>query len=117
MSGRYAVCRVEELPEGGRRIVQADRQSIGVFNVGGRLFALINRCPHEGGALCEGPLGGTALPTDDFQFHYGREGSILRCAWHGWEFDVETGVSVLNPRVRVKTYPVEVDGGEIFVLV
>ena len=38
-----------------------------------------------------------------------REGEILRCPWHGWEFDVTTGRSVFMPdAVRVKSYPVDV---------
>lgn len=40
---------------------------------------------------------------------YSREGEILRCPWHGWEFDVTTGRSIFNPHaVRVRAYPVAV---------
>jgi nitrite reductase (NADH) small subunit len=40
---------------------------------------------------------------------YGRAGRILRCAWHGWEFDIETGQTLVDPRVRAQTYPVTVE--------
>ena len=92
-------------------------RSIGVFNVHGRFFALHNRCPHRGGALCLGPVTGTALPSDDFGgYVYGREGEILRCAWHGWEFEIETGSSLIDPHIRAKTYAVEVEDGRLYVV-
>ena len=77
---RQAVCAASEIPPGGRRIVDVGGRSIGVFNVAGRFYALHNGCPHKGGALCEGPVCGTVLPTEDRSFAYGREGEILRCA-------------------------------------
>jgi nitrite reductase/ring-hydroxylating ferredoxin subunit len=89
---------------------------VGVFNVGGRYFALQNRCPHRGGALCAGPVTGTALQTDDFRYVYGREGEIVRCAWHGWEFEIETGRSLVDPSIKAKTFPVEVDAGAVYVV-
>ena len=46
-------------------------------------------------------------------FRFGREGEILRCPWHGWEFDVTTGRSIFNPHaVRVRAYPVAVEAPE-----
>jgi nitrite reductase (NADH) small subunit len=112
---RFVVCRVTDLAPGERRIVSIDGRSIGIFNVDGHFFAVRNRCPHKGGALCEGPLCGTALPVDGFKYVYGREGRILRCAWHGWEFDIETGQALVDPRVRAQTYPVMVEEEQIVV--
>ena len=81
-----------------------------MFNVGGRYHALRNVCPHQGAPLCRGPLTGTTLPGPAGSFRYGREGEILRCPWHGWEFDVTTGRSIFNPHaVRVRAYPVAVE--------
>jgi nitrite reductase (NADH) small subunit len=114
---RHAICRASEIPPGGRRIVELDGRGIGVFNVAGRFYALRNVCPHRGGALCEGPVGGTALPTRDRAYRYGREGEILRCAWHGWEFDIATGRALADPGVRARTYPVTVEGGDVVVTV
>jgi nitrite reductase/ring-hydroxylating ferredoxin subunit len=39
----------------------------------------------------------------------------LRCAWHGWEFEIETGRSLADPKVQAKTFPVTVEDGEILV--
>jgi nitrite reductase (NADH) small subunit len=114
---RFRVCREGDLAAGERVICEVDGLSVGVFNVGGRLYALHNRCPHKGGALCRGPVTGTNLATSDFHYVYGRDGEILRCAWHGWEFEIATGRSLVDPRVRARTYPVEVDEGDVYVVI
>ncbi len=107
---RYVVATVEEIPPGGRKIVEVAGRSIGVFNVGGEFFALRNRCPHQGGPLCLGRLGGFVTATTPGEYEYSREGEILRCPWHGWEFDITTGRSIFNPhRMRVRTYEVTVE--------
>ena len=51
---RYVVATEDEIPPGGRKIVTLERREIGIFNVDGEYFALRNRCPHQGAALCEG---------------------------------------------------------------
>ena len=113
----YYVCEENEVPPGSRVVRDVDGKSVGVFNVHGRLYALHNRCPHRGGALCLGPVTGTALPTDDFEFVYGRDGELIRCAWHGWEFEIATGQSLVDPRMRARTYPVEVEDGRVYVVI
>ena len=113
----HVVCAASEIPPGGRRIVEIDGRSIGVFNVSGRFYALHNGCPHKGGALCEGPVCGTVLPTEDRSYAYGRDGEILRCAWHGWEFDIRTGRSLVDPAVRARTYAVTVVDGTLVIAV
>ena len=105
----HRVCQLSELPPGERRIVDAEGRSIGVFNVDGRLYAIRNACPHQGAALCRGLLTGTMMPSAPGTFDWQRDGEIIRCPWHGWEFDVTTGRSVFNPhRLRVKRYDVTV---------
>jgi nitrite reductase/ring-hydroxylating ferredoxin subunit len=104
---------LSELPPGSRRIVDADGRSIGVLNVRGRLYALRNSCPHQGAPLCLGKVGGTKVATRPYEYEYGREDEIIKCPWHGWEFEIATGRSVFNPhKVRVKTYDVTVEPAE-----
>ncbi len=108
--GRHVVGRVSELPPGERKIVEAEGRSIGVFNVQGRFYALRNSCPHQAAPLCLGAIKGMALPSKPGEYVWGREGEILRCPWHGWEFDITTGRSIFNPhRMRVRTYEVTVE--------
>lgn len=110
MAVRHVVCPVAELRPGDRRIVEVAGRSIGVFNIRGQYFALRNVCPHQQAPLCMGQVTGTTLPSAVGEYRYGREGEIIRCPWHGWEFDITNGRSIFNPhRVRVKTYPVEVE--------
>ena len=107
---RHVVAHVSEIPAGRRKIVTIAGRSIGIFNVNGAFYAVRNSCPHQGGELCLGPTVGLATAEKPGQIHYSREGEILRCPWHGWEFDLATGRSVFDPtRIRVKSYPVEVE--------
>ena len=76
------------------------------------IFGLLNRCPHQGAALCEGPLIGLAQSSDPGEIEYTRLGEILRCPWHGWEFDIRTGQSYCDPKkFRTRAYPVNVEPG------
>jgi 3-phenylpropionate/trans-cinnamate dioxygenase ferredoxin subunit len=108
--GRHVVGRVSELPPGGRKIVEADGRSIGVFNVDGSFYALRNSCPHQAAPLCLGAIKGMTMPSKPGEYIWGREGEIVRCPWHGWEFDILTGRSIFNPhKTRVKAYDVTVE--------
>ena len=108
--GRHVVCRVEELPPGGRRIVSVGGLSIGVFNVNGRYYGLNNRCPHKAAPLCAGLVTGLVTGPEPYQYQVSRPGEILRCPWHGWEFDITNGRSVFNPhKLRVRSYEVAVE--------
>jgi nitrite reductase/ring-hydroxylating ferredoxin subunit len=110
---RYIVGKVSELPPGERKIVEVQGRSIGVFNVHGTYYALRNSCPHQGAPLCRGAITGMTVPSKPGEYVWAREGEILRCPWHGWEFDVTSGRSVCNPhRTRVKTYEVTVEEDE-----
>jgi 3-phenylpropionate/trans-cinnamate dioxygenase ferredoxin subunit len=109
----HAVCRLSELPPGERRIVDVEGRSIGVFNVAGELYALRNACPHQGAPLCRGLVTGTMADSRPGEFDWQREGEILRCPWHGWEFELKSGRSVFNPhRTRVRSYQVTVEPAE-----
>jgi len=110
--GRYVVGRASDVAPGERRIVEVAGRSIGIFNVGGEFFALRNRCPHQGGPLCTGRLSGFLESAVPGEYRYSRPGEILRCPWHGWEFDVRTGQSWVDPvRTRVRSYEVAVVPG------
>jgi nitrite reductase/ring-hydroxylating ferredoxin subunit len=120
---RYVVATADEIPPGGRKIVDVAGRSIGVFNVDGEYFALRNRCPHQGGALCEGKLWGVLKADKPGAFDYSPTREILTCPWHGWEFHVRTGKSWCDPLrlrvsrydVSVETYPASVEGSQVVV--
>jgi nitrite reductase/ring-hydroxylating ferredoxin subunit len=86
------VGRLATLPPGSVMQVEAGGETVAVCNAGGDLHALDGICPHAGGPLGHGALHGTTLV----------------CPWHAWEYDLETGECLWNPRYRVRVYPVEV---------
>jgi len=107
---KYVVGKAEELSPGNRKIVRVEGRSIGVFNVNGEYFAIRNRCPHQGAALCEGKLWGALKSDAPGQFEYSGTKDIIACISHGWEFSVKTGQSWCDPkRLRVRSYEVAVE--------
>ena len=113
---RHVVAAAADVPPGARRLFSVKGRPIAVFNLGGEFFGLLNRCPHQGGALCEGVVTGLLESPGPGEYRYTREGEILRCPWHGWEFDIRTGQSWCDPeRIRAKAYPVETALGRTLV--
>ena len=104
--------RAADLPPGERLIVTLEGRSTGVFNVNGTFHALRNQCPHQQAPLCRGALKGLLTADDPDHVRLTRHGEILRCPWHGWEFDLRTGQSWFDPaRVLVRRYDVSVEPG------
>jgi nitrite reductase/ring-hydroxylating ferredoxin subunit len=107
---RHVVARLRDFPPGSRRIIDIAGRSIGVFNVRGDLVALRSSCPHQGAPLCLGVIMGRTVASRPFEVTYLEDQDIIKCPWHGWEFDIRTGRSVFNPhRVRVRSYDVTVE--------
>src|SRR5215469_6654545 len=88
-----------ELGSNGKKLLRHDGRQVLVVVDQGRLFALGNRCPHEGYPLSEGTEG---------------PGAVLTCNWHNWKFDLATGDALIG-RDPVRTYEVEERDGEIFI--
>jgi nitrite reductase (NADH) small subunit len=81
-----------ELVEGKFKIVKQGALNIGVTRLrDGTLRAVRNWCPHKGAAICKGIVGGTWPPSRPGDLAYDREGEILICPWHGFEYDLRTG--------------------------
>ena len=104
---------LSDLPPGASAAVEAFGTTVAVFNVGGRIFAVGNNCPHHGGPLCRGRVSGTHLPSRPYEYHYGREERILVCPWHGREFDIESGRALFDAAVRMKVYEARVEDGQV----
>jgi 3-phenylpropionate/trans-cinnamate dioxygenase ferredoxin subunit len=113
---KHVVATVSEIPPGQRKLVTVRGRSIAVFNLDGEFYGLFNRCPHQGGPMCEGILTGLIQSNEPGRYEYSRPGEILRCPWHGWEFDVKTGQSFCDPsKISVRSYPMEVAPGQTVV--
>src|SRR3546814_16627337 len=88
---KHVVATVPEIPPGSRKRVMVKGRPVVVFNLDGEYFGLLDRCPHQGGSLCEGRLIGLLEANEPGDYSYTRRGEIVRCPWHGWEFDIRTG--------------------------
>ena len=106
---KHVVAAVGEIPPGTRRLAEVNGRAIVVFNLAGEFFALANRCPHRGGSLFHGRQTGLVESDGPGKYCYSRPGEIIRCPWHGWEFDIRTGQS--PARIRARSYAVSVQPG------
>ena len=98
------VCPLQELPPGTVRIVPvAGFLAIGVYNCGGELYALEDRCSHDDGPLCEG----------DFDC----EDKVATCPRHGARFDIASGRALSLPAyLPVETFEVSVRDDQVVVV-
>ena len=109
---RHVVAAVGEIAEGERKLVTLEGREIGVFNVKGEFYALLNKCPHSGAELCRGVVIGLAQSDEPGEYKITRPGEFLRCPWHGWEFDIRTGQSWFDPKkVRTRAYKTSIEPG------
>jgi 3-phenylpropionate/trans-cinnamate dioxygenase ferredoxin subunit len=102
----------DEFEDGALRIVVVDGRELGLLRWGEELFAVRNVCPHLGGPVCAGALAPHLhADTDGRSLELDLSRPVLACAWHRWEFDVRTGHLLLDPSIRLRTYPVRADAG------
>ena len=92
-----SLARVEDLPPGSARVVQAGDTEIALFHCDDRFYATQAHCLHLGGPLGHGRLAGC----------------VLSCPWHGWQYDVRTGENEFDRALKLETYEVVVEDGEV----
>lgn len=109
---KYVGPRVDEIPVGDRYIGEFGGKQVGILNVDGKFYAFLHRCPHLGGPLCEGTVLGLVYAEGQGEVRFDKDRKMLTCPWHGWEFDLKTGQSYVNPTsLRARSMPVEVQSG------
>ena len=112
MSEWADVGSLADLERDGHVVARVGGREVGVVAVAGELRGVRNRCPHHGGPLCLGAV----QPRVTGARRYETAGEVvLRCPWHGWEFELETGVCLDDPALRVAVYPAKAEGGRVFV--
>jgi nitrite reductase/ring-hydroxylating ferredoxin subunit len=121
-SQRAFVGASDRLPEGGRLVVDVGDKTIGIFRVGGKLHAWENKCSHQGGPVCQGKIiprvteviepGGESrgFAFDESKLH-------IVCPWHGFEYDIRTGIHPGRPSARLIRVAVEEGADGIYVTV
>jgi nitrite reductase/ring-hydroxylating ferredoxin subunit len=121
-SQRAFVGTSDRVPEGGRLVVNVGDKTIGVFRVSGKLHAWENKCSHQGGPVCQGKIiprvteviepGGESrgFAFDESELH-------IVCPWHGFEYDIRTGIHPGRPSARLIRVAVEEAADGIYVTV
>src|SRR5215831_18602277 len=89
---------VDDIKVGGARSFAYLDKRIALFRTSGGVFATDNRCPHQGYALVQGDVSG----------------DVLTCAWHNWKFRLTDGECLFGGE-NIRTYPVRISGGYVFV--
>jgi nitrite reductase/ring-hydroxylating ferredoxin subunit len=122
MPGSYLVCRKDELEDGERRVMSCDGIEIGVFKIDGQLVAWHNVCPHREGPVCQGRIYHRVLEpiADDGTVRalaYDESATNIVCPWHGYEFDLRTGINQGHGRLRLRKARLEEKDGNIYVVV
>jgi nitrite reductase/ring-hydroxylating ferredoxin subunit len=117
---RHLVGRSDGIAEHGRLVVDIGDRTVGIFRVGGKLFAYENTCPHMGGPVCQGlviPAVRELINDKQVSTGYAFDESEMRivCPWHGYEFSIETGSHPAKPSIRLKRVAVEEDNGDVYV--
>jgi nitrite reductase/ring-hydroxylating ferredoxin subunit len=101
MSEFVKVAQASELAPGNGTEVLVGNRAVALFNVAGAFHAISNTCVHRGGPLGQGSLDGTTV----------------MCPWHAWTYDVTTGLSTVNPELKVARYEVKLEDGWVWVKV
>jgi nitrite reductase/ring-hydroxylating ferredoxin subunit len=91
--------RVQDLPQGRGVLVGHDGREVALFNVNGEYRAVDNRCLHEGGPICRGRVVNWTVT----------------CPRHHWHYDLRTGEAIGRPGRRLRCYPVEVHGDQVYI--
>lgn len=118
--GDHVVADESDLGDGDRVIADIEGREIAVFNLDGEFVAYLNWCLHQSGPCCEGTITGTMEATWNREeltqsLSYTREGEILNCPWHGWEYDLTTGECLSRKDVTLPQYPVRIEDGQVIV--
>jgi nitrite reductase (NADH) small subunit len=95
----YVVGKIGDIRPGSAVAVQAGHRVIAVFRLGEKFFAVNNACPHKGASLCDGEI-----VTED---------KVVRCPWHHWNWRLADGTLESDPRQRLRTYAVVVEGDDV----
>lgn len=96
------MAQVSQVAPGTGMVASAGGKAIALFNINATFYAIANACTHVGGPLGKGRVQGT----------------VVTCPWHGSQFDVTSGQVIKGPAARpVATYPVRVQGDDVFVAI
>ena len=92
------VANVGDIPDGTSFVVELNQVDVAIFRIGDDYFAINDRCPHADASLSAGPI----------------ENGVVTCPWHYWQFRLDDGTWVDNPRVKTRCYNVTIVDDAIY---
>ena len=116
----FRIGPADQIPEGGRLVVDCDGTEVGVFRVKGTLHAWHNTCPHRQGPICQGRLYAqviepVAADGTTRLLAYDEDVQHIVCPWHGYEFDLQTGRCQGRPTQRLRPAKLREEAGIVYV--
>ena len=118
----YSAGKIAEYADGDRRVLTCGEAEIGVFRVAGQFYAWYNSCAHQGGPVCQGRIMKRVIEPVDADgrtraLDYEAGSAHIACPWHGYEFDLKTGLHAGSSRFRLKKATLKMRDGEIVIVV
>ncbi|MEM7343384.1 MAG: non-heme iron oxygenase ferredoxin subunit [Chloroflexota bacterium] len=99
MSEFIKVAQLSDLAPGDKMLVEYEDEDVGIFNIGGEIYAISDVCTHDDGPLVEGAM----------------EGDCIICPRHGARFNVKTGAQTMPAFSPVPLYDVKIDGNDVLI--
>jgi nitrite reductase/ring-hydroxylating ferredoxin subunit len=117
---RHPIGASDQVPEGGRLVVDIGDTTVGVFRVKGALYAYENVCAHSGGPVCQGRLVPRVRELLDetqrvIRAEFDQDEPHIVCPWHGAEYSVLTGAHPTQPLFTLRSFPVDETDGVVHV--
>jgi nitrite reductase/ring-hydroxylating ferredoxin subunit len=113
MAQRHVVAKAGEIAVGTCKLVTVAGREIGLFNLAGEYYAVLSKCPHEGASLCKGKIVRPVESDEPGQYRVIEGREMIRCPWHGYQFDIRTGQSWCDPdNIALRRYAVSVEAGD-----
>lgn len=114
---RHFACKRSALELNRFQVLELDGRSVGLVRTRRGVYAIRNSCPHQAAPICLGRVTGTNVPSRRGEYRYGLRDELVRCPWHGLEFRLDDGTSPFGViSKRLVTYPVVVQGDDVYVI-
>lgn len=105
---RHVVAEVDSFHDREIRRVDVAGKGLAIVRLGAEFFALADRCPHGGARLSGGRFASVVESDGPGDYRLCRKDEMIRCPWHGWEYDVRTGQSWSDPKAtRTRAFAAE----------
>lgn len=116
--GEHRAASLDDIPTDRGLIVELAGRNVGLFRVGEEVHAILSVCPHQGGPVGRGGLFPSTRARVENQRlieYLDHDTPVVCCPWHGWEFNIRTGICTADPTRRVIRYPVEIRDSDVIV--